>query len=130
MSPFKLKIADIESNMVGSSNIGKQTIDMDVSMIFPRKYLNSDTNEIIDNAVSMANSFGADVSIGETIDVSAKIDGNITSPKYSLTYGPDKAKTPEEYLRKEADKLIEDAKKDVGKDLENKAKDFLNDLFK
>ena len=130
MSPFKLKIADIETKMGGSSNIGKQTIDMDVAMVFPRKYLNDDTNEIIDGAVNMANSFGANVSMGETIDVNAKIDGKISSPKYSLTYGPDKSKTPEEYLKKEADKLIEEAKKDAGKDLEKKANDFLNDLFK
>ena len=130
ISPFKLKIAEIESKIEGSSDIGKQTVDMDIAMVFPRKYLSSDTNEIIDNAVNLANNFGAKVSIGKTIDVNAKVDGNITSPNYSLTYGPDKARTPEEYLKNEADRLIENAKKDVGKNLEKKAKDFLNDLFK
>jgi len=130
MAPFKVKIEDIESEFKGSSNVGDQTIDMDVSIIFPRKYLGKDTNAIIDNAVNLANTFGANVSIGKTIDVDAKIRGAITSPKYSLTYGEGKAETPEEYLKQQADKIIEDAKKDQGKDLEKKANDLLRSLFK
>ncbi len=129
MAPFKLKIEDIESEFEGSSNIGKQTIDMDASIIFPRKYLGKDTNAIIDNAVSLANTFGANVKMGNTIDVDAKISGDITSPKYSLTYGSGKAETPEQYLKQQADKIIEDAKKDQGKDLEKKATDLLKSLF-
>lgn len=129
MAPFKLKIEDIESKFEGSSNIGKQTVDMDASIIFPRKYLGKDTNAIIDNAVSLANTFGANVKIGSTIDVDAKIKGDITSPKYSLTYGPGKAETPEQFLKQQADKIIEDAKKDQGKDLEKKANDLLKSLF-
>ncbi|MCK5781173.1 MAG: AsmA-like C-terminal region-containing protein, partial [Flavobacteriales bacterium] len=130
ISPFDIRILDIKSTIVGSTDVGKETLDMDVSMIFPRKYLSKDANDIINGAVSLANTFGAKVSIGETIDVNAKIDGDIKSPDYSLTYGPDKSKTPEEYLKKEADKIIEDTKKSAGKDLEKKATNFINNLFK
>jgi hypothetical protein len=130
IAPFELKIADIKSNFKGNSDIGKQTINMDASIIFPRKYLGKDVNAIIDNAVSLANSFGANVKIGETIDVDSKITGDIMSPKYSLTYGKEKAETPEEFLKQEADKIIKDAKDDGLKDLEKKANNLLNDLFK
>ena len=130
ISPFNLNVADIKSQFVGSSNIGKQTVDMNASIIFPRKYLGSETNALIDNAVSLANTFGANVKMGETIDVDAKIKGDIKSPKYSLTYGPNKAETAEQFLKQQADKIIEDAKKDAGKDLEKKATDFINGLFK
>ncbi|MEN8138416.1 MAG: AsmA-like C-terminal region-containing protein [Bacteroidota bacterium] len=129
IAPFKLNIADIKSDIKGSSNIGSQTIDMDISMIFPRKYLSEDANNIVNSAVSLANSFGAKLSVGENIDVNAIIDGNIKSPDYSLSYGPEKDRTPEEYLKKETDKLIDKAKKDAEKDLKKKAKNLLNDLF-
>ncbi len=130
MAPFNLNIADIKSEFKGSTNIGKKTIDMDVSIIFPRKYLGKETNNIIDNAVNLANNFGANVKVGNTIDVDAKIYGDIAKPKYSLTYGPGKAKTPEQYLKQQADKIIEDAKKEYGKGLEKKANDLLKSLFK
>jgi len=130
MSPFKLNVADIKSEFKGKSNIGKETIDMDASIIFPRKYLGKETNNIIDNAVNLANTFGMDAKVGSTIDVDARITGDITKPKYSLSYGPGKAETPEQYLKQQADKIIEDAKKDSGKQLEKKANDLLNSLFK
>ena len=130
VAPFNLNIADIKSEFKGSSNIGKETIDMDVSIIFPRKYLGKETNDIIDNAVNLANTFGMDVKVGSTIDVDAKIKGDIMKPKYSLTYGSGKAKTPEQYLKQQADKIIDDAKKESGKELEKKANDLLKGLFK
>jgi hypothetical protein len=130
VAPFNLNIADIKTEFKGSSNIGKETIDMDASIIFPRKYLGKETNDIIDNAVNLANTFGMDVKVGETIDVNAKIRGDIAKPKYALTYGPGKAETPEQYLKQQADKIIDDAKKDSGKELEKKANDLLKGLFK
>jgi len=130
ISPFDLNIADIKSNFSGSTNIGEETLDMDASIVFPRKYLGKETNAIIDNAVNLANTFGANVKMGNTINVNSKIKGDIKSPKYSLTYGPGKAETPEKYLKQEADKIIEKAKKEQGKELEKKANDLLKGLFK
>lgn len=145
VSPFKIKIGDIESEIFGSSNIGKETVDMDIKNKIPRKYIGDDVNKAVDDAVFWANKFGLKIDVGSTIDVNVNASGNINSPKYSLSYGKNKNKSINMLMNNMAKDIIETTKKEqskkikkegekqsekIKKDLEKKAKELLNDFFK
>lgn len=126
--PFNVKIQELNAKIGGTSDIDKQTLNLDVDMDFPRKYLGAEINKSIDKALAFAKQFKSDIKISDKIDVSGKIKGNISAPKYSLTYGDEKAATPEKYLKGLADKEIKKAKKDGGKKAVKEAEKYIKNL--
>jgi translation initiation factor 2 alpha subunit (eIF-2alpha) len=125
-----MEIDKIKAQFEGESNFVNSTLNMNAGITMPRNYLNKDINNIIDEALKIAKKAGVKVKVDDNLNINANITGDVKNPKYSLTYGPEKAKTPGEYLQKEADKIFKKVKKESGKKLEKEATKFLKGLFK
>ncbi|RUA31753.1 MAG: hypothetical protein DSY76_01100, partial [Bacteroidetes bacterium] len=128
VKPFNVEIDDIPMTIDGVTYLN-QDIAYNVDMQIPRSKLGSSANSMINSLVSQANAAGVNASVGETINVKAKITGTTTSPKVELNY-KEAAEDVKKQLQEEAQKQIDDLKKQAEEEmakqkaeLERKAKE-------
>lgn len=85
VEPFDVKLGDSKVTIAGSNKLD-QTIDYTLSFAIPRKELGGQANQVIDKAIGQINQKGANVSIGEVINIDVKMVGTITDPKITTDY--------------------------------------------
>lgn len=138
VEPFDMAFAGFKTQIGGSTGFD-QTIDYVMSFEIPRSEFGGQANAVLNNLVSQANSKGANVNVGEKININALIGGTVTNPTVKTDLKDlaknamdDLKKRAEEELQKqkeelerkareEADKLKQEAEKQK-KELEDKAK--------
>lgn len=121
--PFDVKIGSIKAKAGGSTGID-QTIDYVWNMEIPRAALGSQANDVINGLVSKANSSGANVSVGDIINVKALFGGTVLSPtvKTDLKDAGNKAvddlkDAAKQKAQEELDKAKAEAEKKVNEEL-------------
>lgn len=107
VKPFDTKFGPIAARIAGSTAI-TQEIDYVMNFVIPRKEFGDAANSVIDGLVSQANSRGANVSVGEFIDVEAFITNTILDPRIRTT------------LKEKGKSAIDDAKKKLQEELDKK----------
>ena len=119
---FNVEVDDIPMTIDGVTYLN-QDIDYNIDMQVPREKLGSEANSMINSLVSQANAAGVNASVGETINVKAKVTGTTTDPKIGLDY---KGTTTalKEQLKDEAQKQIDDLKKKAEEELEKQKKEL------
>lgn len=117
---FNVEVDDIPMTIDGVTYLN-QDIDYNIDMQVPRSKLGSDANAMINSLVSQANAAGVNASVGETINVKAKVKGTTTSPKISLDY-KEATSDVKDQLVKEAQKQVDDFKKQAEAELEKQKK--------
>ncbi|MCK5856753.1 MAG: AsmA family protein [Bacteroidales bacterium] len=122
VKPFNVEVDDIPMTIKGVTYLN-QDIDYNVDMQIPRSKLGSSANAMINSLVSKANAAGVNASVGETINVKAKIKGTTTSPVVELNYKEATADIKEQ-LQDEAQKQIDELKKQAEAELEKQKKEL------
>ena len=116
IDPYEQKIAGINTKIEGSNGFD-QTIDYKLGMQLPTKMLPGAATSVISGLISQANSKGANMSMGETVNVSVKMGGTVTNPKIE-TGLKEAAKGAVDDLKAKAQEEFDKKKKE----LEDKAK--------
>jgi len=116
VKPFNVTVDDIPMTIDGVTYLN-QDIAYNVDMQIPRSKLGSSANTMINSLLSQANAAGVNASVGETINVKAKIGGTTTSPKVELNY-KESANDVKKQLEDEAKKQIDELKKQAEAELE------------
>lgn len=106
VDPFDIKFGDISMNLSGSSGFD-QTIDYKIKMDIPRARFGGTANNALNSLLAAANSKGANISVGERINLSGKVTGTTTAPKLELG--------------------LKDAAGNMAEDLKQKAIDLANE---
>jgi hypothetical protein len=106
VDPFDIKFGDISMNLSGSSGFD-QTIDHKIKMDIPRARFGGTANNALNSLLAAANSKGANISVGERINLSGKVTGTTTAPKLELG--------------------LKDAAGNMAEDLKQKAIDLANE---
>ena len=122
VKPFNVVIDDIPMTVDGVTYLN-QDIEYNVDMQIPRAKLGSKANTMINSLLSQANAAGVNASVGETINVKAKITGTASSPKVELNYKEGVADVKEQ-LKEEAQKQIDELKKQAEAELEKQQKEL------
>ena len=122
VKPFNVEVDDIPMTIKGVTYLN-QDIDYNLDMQIPRSKLGSSANAMINSLVSKANAAGVNASVGETINVKAKIKGTTTSPVVELNYKEATADIKEQ-LQDEAQKQIDELKKQAEAELEKQKKEL------
>jgi uncharacterized protein involved in outer membrane biogenesis len=122
LKPFTVEVDDIPMTISGVSYLN-QDIDYDIDMQVPREKLGSDANKMINSLVSKANAAGVNASVGETINVKAKVSGTTSNPKISLNY-KEAANDVKQQLEDEARKQAEELKKQAEQEAERLKKEM------
>ncbi len=116
IEPYEQTIAGFKTKIEGSNGLD-QTIDYKLGMQLPTKMLPGAATSVISGLIAQANSKGANMSMGETVNVNVKIGGTVTNPKVE-TGLKEAAKGAVDDLKAKAAEEIEKQKKE----LEDKAK--------
>lgn len=122
VKPFDIKYEDINANLLGWISV-EQMIDFDMVLTIPRAKFGGAANAVLDNLVSEANKLGTNFSIGDKINVRAKITGTATDPVVKIVPGEgsgqsmidDLKKRAQEELDRQKQRLEEEARKELEK---------------
>lgn len=101
IEPYEQVIAGIKSRIEGSTGLD-QSISYTMGLQLPTKQLPGAATNVISGLISKANSAGANLSMGETVNVNVKIGGTVNNP------------------------VVETGIKDVAKGIVDSAKDKIN----
>lgn len=137
VKPFDTKFQDINANTLGWVSFD-QTIDFDMIISIPRAKFGSAANSVLDNLVSEANKLGTNFSIGDIVNVKAKITGKATDPQVKIqpvagsgqSLIDDLKKQAKEELDRQKEKLEEQARQELEKqkaDLKQRADKIIAD---
>lgn len=116
VKPYEQTIAGYKVRIEGSNGLD-QSIDYTWGVQIPTKNLPSAATGAIQTLFAKANSAGANLSMGETVNVNLKIGGTVTQPRIETNL-KDIAKSAAEDLKAKAQEELERRKKE----LEDKAK--------
>jgi Skp family chaperone for outer membrane proteins len=122
IDPYEQTISGIKTKIEGSNGFD-QTIDYKLGMQLPTKMLPGAATSVISGLISQANSKGANMSMGETVNVNVKIVGTVANPKVE-TGLKEAVKGAVEDLKAKAKEELEKKKKE----LEDRAKDTADSL--
>jgi hypothetical protein len=140
VKPFKLKIKDIDMEIAGMHGFD-QTMDYTIHLKIPRALLGTKGNQLVNDLASKISSRGVPVKLSETINLSVKMLGTISSPeikfdlKESATSLADEIKDQvKDFAQAKIDssrKAVNDTLQSLKKEAVKQATDRLKDeLFK
>jgi Skp family chaperone for outer membrane proteins len=113
IDPFDQTVAGIKTKIEGSNGFD-QTIDYKMGMQLPTKMLPGAATGVISGLIAQANSKGANMSMGETVNVNVKIGGTVANPKI------------ETGLKEAAKGAVDDLKAKAQEEFDNKKKELEN----
>ncbi|MDK2978874.1 MAG: hypothetical protein PWP52_1588 [Bacteroidales bacterium] len=111
VEPFETAVKDIKMVVGGSHGID-QTLDYDLALSVPRKYMGSAVNDAVEGLLAKAADKGIAINAGENIDVKAKIVGTTTDPKITLGL-KEGTKDVKEELKEKAKEEIKKQKEEL-----------------
>ncbi|OSZ77711.1 hypothetical protein CAP36_15205 [Chitinophagaceae bacterium IBVUCB2] len=103
VKPFKISIAGIDMEIGGFHGFD-QSIDYAIQMKLPRSMMGTKGNSLVNNLAAQANNKGIPIKLGETVNLSVKMTGSISSPSIGID--------------------LKEIAGDVIEDLKDQAKDF------
>ncbi len=83
VKPFRFNVKDIEME-VGGTHGFDQSLDYTVQLKMPRALMGTKANDVVNELVKKATNQGVPVTVGETININAKMLGSITNPDIKL----------------------------------------------
>ncbi len=111
IEPFDQRIAGIDTRVEGSSGLD-QTIDYTWSMKLPMKAMPSAATAMVSGLLAKANAAGANLSMGETVNVRVTIGGTVNDPVIRTDLGG-MAGSAAAGLKEQAREALESKKKEL-----------------
>ena len=130
VKPFIVKAKDIEM-LIGGRHGFDQSLDYLIQMKLPRKYMGAGATTFMNNLATQAVSKGIPVKLGETVNLSIKMSGNILHPTIEAGLkeaAGDATKEMKQQAVDFANQKIESAKKTVKDSLSTVKKQVTKDL--
>jgi len=128
--PFDVKINDMTANVSGYTTV-EQEIDYLMKMKVPRESLGSDFNKMAEGFLAQANAFlGGSMSLGETIKVNVKIQGELADPKITPQFAGMEGASTKEVVKEKIEEEIEKVKDDALEEAQKQADKILADAQK
>ncbi|MFA8450146.1 MAG: AsmA-like C-terminal region-containing protein [Bacteroidales bacterium] len=84
-TPFKIKSGNMNATVQGYTALSKE-IKYNVDFVFPRKDLGGDANKALGGIVDLANSLGANFSLGDNVNVATIITGTVDKPVVKVDF--------------------------------------------
>jgi vacuolar-type H+-ATPase subunit H len=124
VKPFDFKALGMDMNLGGQTSLD-QRIAYVMNMKIPRSMMGGAANNVLDDLVAKAGQAGANVKLGEYINVAALIGGTISDPKVSLDLagtGKDIMQSLKDQVQQQVEEKVEEVidqvKEEAGKYLE------------
>jgi hypothetical protein len=118
LKPLNFKALGIDMSLGGQTSLD-QSIAYTLDMKIPRSLMGSEANNVLDGLAAGAGKSGADIKLGEFINVSAFIGGTLQNPEVKLNLaetGKDIIESVKEQVQEEVEEKIEEVKEDLKED--------------
>lgn len=126
IQPFDVKVGPVQANIFGSHGFD-ETMDYVMATSIPTGVLGDQANQLIGGLLSQANGLGANLSIGDKINVDLLIKGTFDNPKVTPSFkGSGGGKSPVDNLKEQAEAELKKQKEA----LEKKAREEADKLKK
>lgn len=115
VKPFDFKALGIDMNLGGKTSLD-QSIGYVLKMKIPRSMMGGAANNIMNDLVARAGQSGANIKLGDFINVDALIEGTITDPKVKLNLagtGNDMVESVKEQVKQQIEQKVEEVKDQV-----------------
>ena len=111
IKPYDVKIAGYKTTIAGTTAFTSE-IDYDIAMAVPRKEFGGAANSVLDDLVNKANKSGADVKLGEFVNLKIKLTGTVNDPK----------------IKTNLKEQLTDLKEDIKEEIKNKVKEEIKEI--
>jgi len=112
VKPFDFKAMGIDMNLGGQTSLDQQ-IAYVMKMKIPRSMMGGSANSVINDLVGKAGQAGADIELGDYINVDALIEGTLSDPNVKLNLagtGTDIVNTVKEQIEEQEEQIKEQAR--------------------
>ncbi|NUM50715.1 MAG: hypothetical protein HUU48_06315 [Flavobacteriales bacterium] len=107
VDPYDVKFGKSLATISGSNGFD-QTIDYNMNFAIPRSEFGSDANAAVAGLLGKASQQGLNLSLGETVNIKAKVTGTVTDPKVAVD------------LKETAGKAVDEVKEQIKEKIEEK----------
>lgn len=118
--PYDVKLGNYKTNVQGNTAFTGE-VDYDIAMGIPRTEFGGQANNVLNSLVDKANKSGADVKLGETVNLKIKMTGTVKDPKLKTNLKEQLADVKED-VKEEIKEKVEEKIKEVKDDAKEKAK--------
>ncbi|HYG53629.1 MAG TPA: AsmA-like C-terminal region-containing protein [Flavobacteriales bacterium] len=115
VKPYDVKVGNYKTNVTGNTAFTGE-IDYDIAMAIPRSEFGGEANNVLNTLVDKANKSGADVKLGENVNLKIKMTGTVTDPKLKTN------------LKEQLTDVKEDIKEEIKEKVEEKVKEVKEDV--
>jgi hypothetical protein len=129
VKPYDVKIGNYKTNISGNTAFTGE-IDYDMAMIVPRSEFGGEANNVLNSLVDKANKSGADVKLGDNVNLKIKMTGTVTDPKLKTNLKEqlnDVKEDVKEEIKEKVKEEIKEVKEDVNAKLDAQKKQILAD---
>jgi cell division septum initiation protein DivIVA len=112
VKPFDFKALGIDMNLGGKTSLD-QSIGYLLKMKIPRSMMGGAANNVMNDLVARAGQSGANITLGDYVNVDALIDGTLTDPKVKLNLagtGKDLVESVKEQVQQQVEQKVEEVK--------------------
>ena len=120
VEPYDVKIGNYKTNIGGNTAFTGE-IDYDLAMVIPRSEFGGEANNLLNSLVDKANKSGADVKLGENVNLKIKMTGTVKDPKFKTNLKEQIGDVKED-IKEEIKEKVEEKIQEVKEDVKGKAK--------
>jgi hypothetical protein len=125
VKPFDIVMKGMKANLSGWTSIN-ESIGYDLKLTVPRSLFGGEANNVIEGLLSQANAKGANISLGETIDLAVLIGGTLSDPTVKPLLGQFRKNMVDD-IKQNALEEINKKKEELEKNAKAEAQKILND---
>lgn len=132
VKPYDVKISNYKTNIQGNTAFTGE-IDYDLAMAIPRSEFGGQANNVLNSLVEKAQKSGADVKLGENVNLKIKMVGTVADPKIKTNLKEqlnDVKEDVKDQIKEEIKEKIEDVKKDVKEEVNKKVDEIMAEARK
>ncbi|HLP12254.1 MAG TPA: AsmA-like C-terminal region-containing protein [Flavobacteriales bacterium] len=129
VKPYDVKVGNYKTNIGGNTAFTGE-IDYDIAMAIPRSEFGGEANNVLNSLVDKANKSGADVKLGENVNLKIKMTGTVTDPKLKTNLKEQLGDVKEdikEEIKEKIEEKVKEVKEDVNEKLDAEKKKILAD---
>lgn len=120
VKPYDVKLGNYKSTIDGTTAFTGE-IDYNIAMAIPRSEFGGQANEILNSLVDKANKSGADVKLGDMVNLKIKLTGTTTKPQIKTNL-KEQIESTKEDIKEEIKEKVEEKIQEVKEDVKAKAK--------
>ncbi len=118
---YDVKISNYKTT-IGGNTAFTGDIDYDIAMAVPRSEFGGQANDVLNSLVDKANKSGADVKLGENVNLKIKMVGTVTNPQIKTNLKEQLGDVKED-IKEEIKEKVEEKIQEVKEDGKKKAKE-------